>query len=139
MPHHSLGLIYLGAQQDVQAATKDPTKANLTRAGLGLLEATAETAAVGLTAAAIPTGGATIPAAGVAKGISTAAGAGELGSYLVEHRKKIWSAVKDPNTYRQLAGNTKDFLVEKATDDKGLSSLWSKNEEKKPPEAVYWR
>ena len=122
-----------------KAAIKDPSKANLTRLGLSGVETLAEgVSAAGILAAA-PTGGASLAVVPAAEGISTAAGAGELGSYLVEHRKKIWSAVKDPNTYRQLAGNTKDFLVEKATDDKGLSSLWSKNEEKKPPEAVYWR
>ena len=131
IPVASLGLAYLGASQDVHAATQDPTKANLTRAGLGLLEATAETAAVGLTVAAVPTGGATLPAAGVAKGISTAAGTGNLGSYVVEHRNRIWSTVKDPETYRKLYGNTKDFIVEKATDDKGISSLWHDEEKER--------
>jgi len=137
IPYAGLGLVYLGAQQDVHAATQDPTKANLTRAGLGLLEATAETAAVGLTVAAVPTGGATLPAAGVAKGISTAAGTGNLGSYVVEHRDRIWDTVKDPGTYRKLYGNTKDFLVEKATDDKGISSLW--HDEEKERQKAYSR
>ena len=124
---------------NVQAAVRDPSKANLTRVGLSGVETLAEgVSAAGILAAPV-TGGASLTVVPAAEGVSTAAGAGELGSYLVEHRKKIWSAVKDPDTYRQLAGNTKDFFVEKATDDKGISSLWSKDEEKKPPEAVYWR
>ena len=137
IPLGVLGLTYLSTQQDVHAATQDPTKANLTRAGLSIIEATAETAAAGLTVAAVPTGGATLPAAGVAKGISFAAGSGNLGSYVVEHRDRIWDTVKDPGTYRKLYGNTRDFLVEKATDDKGISSLW--HDEEKERQKAYSR
>ena len=50
---------------------------------------------------------------------------------MVEHRDRIWDTVKDPGTYRKLYGNTRDFLVEKATDDKGISSLWHDEEKER--------
>ena len=137
IPVASIGLAYMGFSQDVKAAQEDPSKANLIRAGLSGIETGAEVVA-GVGVAAAPfTGGATLVPAGVAKGVSTAAGTGNLGSYVVEHRDRIWNTVKDPGTYRKLYGNTRDFLVEKATDDKGISSLW--HDEEKERQKAYSR
>ena len=127
----------VGFWADIQSARADPSIANLTRVGLSGIETGAEVVAgVGLAAAPF-TGGATLVPAGGAKGVSTAAGGGNLGSYVVEHRDRIWDTVKDPGTYRKLYGNTRDFLVEKVTDDKGISSLW--HDEEKEREKGYAR
>ena len=129
---------------NVKAAVRDPSKANLTRLGLSTVETGAEAVSAGSIIASPWTGGASLSLVAPAEGVSAAAGTGELGTYLVEHRDKIWNTVKDPETYRKLYGsikdpntykelaiNAKDSLVEKYTDDKGLSSLWYDEEKER--------